>query len=126
MNITTKFNIGQKVWVVTSYNETTTETCLACDGKGKIKHLDGRMYQCGNCKGAGTFKHTDYSKLLWKIERTMKIEYISVEVATDRAGNIHITSVYSSADQTDEEFDSVLFPSRKLAQEYCDKKMEDK
>jgi len=62
MKIDTKFNLGQKVWVMVPdiIRSTKLVKCSACEGKGKVILKDERSYICPNCQGSGKIAVQEY------------------------------------------------------------------
>lgn len=57
MDIKTKYNNGDTVWVVKSkFNDVT---CPACLGGRNLSGADGKDYECGNCYGNGSVESVE-------------------------------------------------------------------
>lgn len=54
MNLKTKFNIGEQVYIIRSKSETYHYSCPLCNGTGKV-HIqeNGDEIDCPSCKGNG-------------------------------------------------------------------------
>lgn len=63
MEIVTKFNIGERVWVMNpeSVTKVTREKCKACGGTGAVPLKDKTSIHCPRCKGEGEIQHREYS-----------------------------------------------------------------
>jgi ribosomal protein L37AE/L43A len=52
MQITTKFEVGQEVFLL-QYRESTRVACPTCEGKQVIRTRTGRLLRCGHCDAEG-------------------------------------------------------------------------
>ena len=79
MEITTKFNLGQKVYPIRSFRKELITTCPICDGIGEVT-IAGKEYTCPECYGSGTRTHVEPQK--WQVinEYISKIGKIAVEL----------------------------------------------
>lgn len=53
MDIKTKLNVGDTLFVISEIMSTKKEECKACRGKGKIILEDKKEYECPSCNGQG-------------------------------------------------------------------------
>jgi RecJ-like exonuclease len=78
MDIKTKFNLGQRVYVLSLSNGERWVKCKSCEGNGTIIHNE-TVFLCTKCDGDGE-KHEYYGKE-WKLEyEEAKIGKIQVEL----------------------------------------------
>ena len=64
MNISTRFNLGQKVWQVALARERVWKKCSVCSGTGNI-NLHAEEYRCPKCYGRqGQHRH---KPLAWTV-----------------------------------------------------------
>lgn len=80
MNITTKFDLGQRVYLIHKAGQLVKQKCPACSGNGGIViEYNGFSFICSNCQGSGiteTWHSTD-----WQIAyEKAKIGRIAVEL----------------------------------------------
>ena len=83
MEITTKFNLGQKVYPIRSFRKELITTCPICDGIGEVT-ISGKEYTCPECCGSGTRTLVEPQK--WQVvdEYISKIGKIAVELYAER------------------------------------------
>lgn len=122
MNITTKYNLGDAVYVVLSNCTKRIVKCTACDNTGVIK-IKGDDFLCPKCKGAA--KHPIYvgphyyiytSGIIGKVEVAVYAEGYDNEPATRYM--LDSTGVGSGNLWKEEE----TFPTKEAAQAFCDEK----
>lgn len=129
MELKTKFDLGQYVYVVQPLTEEIKEVCPVCQGKGYID-LNGARYDCPNskCIDGDIFKGYKYNN--YKITFHSKIGKVSAEMTKDNYRECYMlvdTGVGSGALwYDDEEQGSRIFANKKEAEEYCRIKNEQK
>lgn len=110
MRITTKYDLGQRVWIVLSHYDDVP--CPACEGKGRLPGADGKTYECGNCDGSG-----DVEK---EIARVHPVTIDFIQTATRRTTS---TVKYGIAEQAIGLFDEDgFFETEAVAQAEADKR----
>ncbi len=67
MTITTKFDIGEKVFEIISSSYVGRKTCAACSGRGNIPLDNGEKYRCPECFGKGY--EEVYGQKEWRLGR---------------------------------------------------------
>lgn len=80
MNITTKFDLGQRVYIIHKAGQLVKQKCPACSGNGGIVlEYNGFSFICSNCQGSG-ITETWYSTN-WQIAyEKVKIGRVGVEL----------------------------------------------
>lgn len=80
MNITTKFDLGQRVYLIHKPGQLVKQKCPACSGNGGIVlEYNGFSFMCSNCQGSG-ITETWYSTN-WQIAyEKVKIGKVQVEL----------------------------------------------
>lgn len=64
MEFKTKFNIGDKIFIIQSTTYVGKNTCTACNGT-KYINLDGDNFICPKCSGIGYIEN--YDKKQWRV-----------------------------------------------------------
>lgn len=79
MEIKTKFDLGQRVYLIHKSGQLVKQKCPACSGDGGIVIDTGFSFMCSNCQGSG-ITETWYSTN-WQIAyEKVKIGKIAVEL----------------------------------------------
>jgi hypothetical protein len=70
MNIKTKFDIGDTVFLMTYKNLTTETLCIHCNGTGvwTVKE-NNRTIECEECWGEGVTSEIDYNRKYWVVDK---------------------------------------------------------
>ena len=89
MQIETKFNVGDTVYVCKNNSTKDLETCKICDGKGEITIKDV-SFCCPKCHG-GKFTYSKKVKKFVPEKRIIKKVIVSV---TENNGNTQIFEKY--------------------------------
>lgn len=121
MTYTTKFDMGQTVWIVSRAEHRRIVKCLTCESVGKI-HIGGEEFVCPKCCGASSYPQYAGSKAY--IAHTGVIGKISVEhepsaydgKQMDISYMIDVTGIGSGTVWREEN----VFPTREAAQQHCD------
>jgi hypothetical protein len=123
-NISTKFNLDDFVWGISSYSKEIKNVCTACNGNRKIL-LDSIYYTCPKCYGSGQI--IEYEPKKWNVcsEFCGRIGNIKTETydnGYDHENEIRYmlssTGVGSGTLWHEED----LFLTQKEAQEECDRR----
>lgn len=56
MEIKTKLNIGDKMYFIHKIEGVEINSCISCNGTGKITLASGKTFNCPECYGEGHFK----------------------------------------------------------------------
>lgn len=71
----TKYNIGDRVWIIQSQYTTRLVECVACERTGKVK-IAGEEYTCPKCGGGSRHpQHCGHKWLVWESGVIGKFEY---------------------------------------------------
>lgn len=127
MNYTTKFDIGQKVWIVNSETFYKIIKCKLCTETGKMQ-IGEEEFVCPKCKGQSAHSQYAGSRSYISYHSPSKIGKIEIEVYHDEyiheeQRGVHVkymleaTGVGSGTVHSEEE----LFTTMEEAQEACDK-----
>ena len=125
MEIKTKFNLGQMVYVVQPSTEDIWEDCPICGGTGYVDSK-GKKYECPDwdCRQGKVFKGTRYNQ--YKIACHSKIGQVRVEINKDSYTECYMlvaTGIGTGALwYDDEEHGSRMFATKQEAEEYCNEK----
>jgi len=125
MEIKTKFNLGQMVYVVQPSTEDIWEDCPICGGTGYVD-IKGKKYECPDwdCRQGKVFKDTRYNQ--YKIACHSKIGQVRVEINKDSYTECYMlvaTGIGTGALwYDDEEHGSRMFATKQEAEEYCNEK----
>ena len=125
MQIETKFNIGDTVYVCKNNSTKDLENCKICDGKGAIIIKD-ESFCCPKCHG----RKFTYSKRIKKFvpeKRTIKKVIVSI---TENNGNTQIYEKYdcetpSGKNRSGALYRNIMFASIEEAEERCKELMEE-
>ena len=80
MNITTKFDLGQRVYIIHREGQFVKQKCHACSGNGGIVlEYNGFSFICSNCQGSG-ITETWYSTNWLIAHEKVKIGKVQVEL----------------------------------------------
>jgi hypothetical protein len=121
VDIKTKFDIGQKVYLVRIKKDYIT--CPACNGSGKLLGLDGKKYGCLRCFGHGDiysdgkFEGVDEMITSIVIEKFNRVFYhcsCTYSVPEDE--------IYSTKKEADEVAREANTPSKSKKSKVCKKK----
>lgn len=122
MEIKTKFDLGQTVYVVRQMTEDIWEDCPACGGKRYV-NINGQKYECPNmdCHQGKVFKGTKYNQ--YKIACHSKIGQVRVEIRKDSYKECYMLDATGIGTGTlwydDEEYGSRMFATKQEAEEFC-------
>lgn len=82
MEIKTKFDLGQRVYIIHKSGQLVNRVCKACSGNGDIVHNtqdESFKFMCPNCQGSGQLEEWLSSK--WQVAyKKAKIGKVSVEL----------------------------------------------
>lgn len=79
MEIKTKFDLGQRVYIIQKSGQLIKRDCPACNGNGNIVNEKNFVFHCENCQGSG-ITETWYSTN-WQIAyEKAKIGRVGVEL----------------------------------------------
>lgn len=119
MQIETKFNVGDIVYVCKNNSTKDMETCKICDGKGAITVKD-ESFCCPKCHG----KKLPYTKKVKKFvpeKRTIRKVIVSV---SENNGNIQIytryeTKTHGNRDRSVADYKNIMFATKEEAEYRC-------
>lgn len=114
MEIKTKFNVGDKVFVIDKNR--ITMVCPECQGIGELK-FNEITYYCKECNGKGKVQSDD---LKWVIREKVK-EITKIDTHSDRGG----TDIYYKDNGFYSDFigeEKNCFATKEQAQAECDKR----
>ena len=78
MNITTKFDLGDIVYMVSMDSKKATKTCPACSGRGHITLDDGSSVRCPRRCHSGTIQYLEEAR--WHVDGPYTITQVRVEI----------------------------------------------
>lgn len=127
MNIKTRFDLGQKVWLIVNASRNMKPNCSFCDGVGKV-FIEGAgkkvvSQKCPECYGHGYI--SKYSPEEWKPEFESTIGKIDIEYYDQREkrkNSINYMLYYSGVGSGSVLKEENLFASLEEAQAECDKR----
>jgi predicted RNA-binding Zn-ribbon protein involved in translation (DUF1610 family) len=111
MDISTKFNLGDTVYVI--YKHRPDIPCPACGGEKVLHGKDGVSYPCSNCDEHGVV----CPKEEWVVSEQEVISYIELRLSS----TIVITK-YSSSETWGSFDDYTCFPTKEEAQAEADRR----
>lgn len=118
MKVTTKFSIGNTVWLIRQSKKSRFDPCPTCLGEGEVVGADQRGVWCRFCSGSGRVHVEWYDE--WDVVGALTIGLVRYEAAYDgkieesymaHETGVHSGSVYRIRD---------LFPTKTKAQMNCD------
>ena len=137
MNITTKFDLGDKVWHIRYDTNPIHVTCTFCAGTGRIIGRDESKDDCRKCHGKGY--NIEYQKMAWYISNhSLTVGQVSVTII--KSDGIETYPVqfdnFKPRDEREERYMMVetgigsgmiynvndLFATREEAEKECDKR----
>jgi hypothetical protein len=83
MKIETKFDLGDKVWLVKRYPKHVDEACPGCNGIGAVPLLDGNNDRCPRCYGNKYQRRVQPSD--WHVKGPWTVGNIQVSLFEPRA-----------------------------------------
>lgn len=86
MNIETKFDLGDTVYLIRFHAVRTPKPCPDCDGAGKLTLQDGRQLSCRPCHTRGTLGFVD-QKPEWFVDGQIMLGRVRVEIVRETAPN---------------------------------------
>ena len=126
MQIDTRFNIGDEVYVCKNRSKKEKELCRICDGIGVIT-IKGKTFKCPECHGKKTV-HTKSVKSFVPEKRTITKVTVSI---TENNGNQQIFRKYDCKAQTHREetssiaeYRNIIFTTLEEAETRCKELME--
>lgn len=81
MQIKTKFDLNEDVYVIKRVKVDTSYKCNICEGKGLI-YFKGEKLECPKCKGVGIINNPNNYMYEWQVKST-KIYRVNPEVTKD-------------------------------------------
>jgi predicted RNA-binding Zn-ribbon protein involved in translation (DUF1610 family) len=96
MELTTKFNLGQEVWAITSSSATRIVHCETCKREGVVT-IGGEQFTCPKC--GGTSKHPRHIGQRWYVSEHSTIGKVEVE-RYSRPDQIHEDKVSYMIEET--------------------------
>ncbi len=117
MQIETKFNVGDIVYVCKNHSIFEEEQCKICDGEGIIT-LKGKSFCCPECHG-NKFTYTKQVKGFIPEKRTIRKVITSV---SENNGNIQIHIRYetkSNRHGSIAEYKNIMFATKEAAEYRC-------
>ncbi len=117
MQIETKFNVGDIVYVCKNHSIFEEEQCKICDGEGSIT-LKGKSFCCPECHG-NKFTYTKQVKGFIPEKRTIRKVITSV---SENNGNIQIHIRYetkSNRHGSIAEYKNIMFATKEEAEYRC-------
>lgn len=137
MKFESKFNIGDKVYLIRNKAERRFVECKACAGSGKLDGKDGIKYDCSLCHGrCGNY---EYGNIKWVVEiHNLTIGKIDISFTCSTGIEGMIGNNYKSQKEYKERYMceetgigngavydfEYLFKSEEDAQEECDRRNE--
>ena len=82
MNISTKYSVGERLYLLEMSTIPYSQQCDCCDGERKVRIKD-MLYSCPKCQGKGK-TNTLFAKQ-WKV-RTDEVTVAAVVTCTDSTG----------------------------------------
>ena len=119
MQIDTKFNVGDTVYVCKNNSTKDLETCKICDGKGAIT-LKNESFCCPKCNG----RKSAYTKSVKKFAPEKRIIKRVIVSITENNGNTQIYEKYdcetpSGKNRSVALYRNIMFSSMKEAETRC-------
>jgi hypothetical protein len=81
MQLTSKYELGQRVFAIRSTEFRRIKTCITCEGTGKIT-LGDETFVCPKCGGSSAYPQRAGEK--WYVEVESEIGKVSVDVYAER------------------------------------------
>ena len=127
MNLTSKFDLYQKVWSIMRIRDPAKSPCPTCEGKGWV-NINHESFRCpAGCKTGYKYK---FGSAVWKPTGQLRIDQIQIrytapestaqtstpeqDVTYLTAGNYSYSSVWKESD---------LFITEEEARDECDRRM---
>lgn len=123
MEIKTKYDVGQSVYVVKNSTKILekSESCELCFGDGKIRYGSYSL-QCPKCNGKGKLISQRKQVDVWKVLPQHKIISIRVSISNTNVGAYIRYKLAKFKGSVPEE---LLFASEKEAEQFCQNKMQE-
>jgi len=119
MNITTKYEIGQTLWLVNRLSARVWKRCVDCDGTCSITLKSGKLSRCPTCAGSGDEGYVfDGMKYEWVVHGSLVVSGIDIKLSKLTKGIRQIEMYQTGGSGFDV---SRLFPTEKEAKEWCAK-----
>ena len=117
MNITTKFNPGEKAFIIQSESKRTTSICDACHGMKKVT-LGNHEIECPICRGEGNIKN--------KARRFHTVLPITIDLVTAESDSMYSPPQikYFLENESNDYFyeEKELFKNREDADKECERR----
>ena len=82
MNITTKFNLGDTVRLVSFHRTRSPVVCPDCKGEGRLNLEHNRQIACQKCSGRGTVGYTD-DPPKWTVREQLTLGRVEVTITRE-------------------------------------------
>lgn len=116
--IKSKFHVGQTVFGVCHSTLTKHVTCPACNGSGKVRLLNGQLYNCPECNSFGYKQKTEPDA--YRIAYESTIGKVQVEIYKTRFVETYM--IEATGVGSGQVWDSdKLFATKEEAEAYCRK-----
>lgn len=125
MKINTKFNIGDKVYVIRHVENKRLVNCTLCKGSGVVNIYNAkREIECPDCEGVGgEYKFVDHK---WIMENYFAEEILNIiaRVSINNTTQIDyfLRLIIAGGLINKDRSENDLFPTEKEAQTECDKR----
>lgn len=117
METRTKFNVGDKVWII-QRNNYIYENCDICENTGAVK-IKGKEFLCPECRG----ERKKIYKVNWDVtEEAREIKEIIIKKLENRPLKISYFCLDKSNHYIIEIHDEDCFATKEEAQKECDKR----
>ena len=83
MNIETKFEFGDEVWLIHLDTSQVQQTCETCEGSGRLELANGKNLQCQICFGLGKGKWVT-REAKWRIKGSYTLGQVCVTVRAEK------------------------------------------
>lgn len=127
MQIETRFNVGDEVYVCKNKSKKEKELCKTCDGTGVVTIKD-KMFDCPECHGKRTIRSKSVKNF---VPEKRIITKVTVSI-TENNGNMQVYRRYDCKAQTNRgetssiaEYRNIIFTTLEEAEARCKELMEE-
>lgn len=117
MEIRTKFDVCDKVWVI-QHNNYIYEDCDICENTGAVK-IKGKEFLCPQCRG----ERKKICKVNWSVtEETREIKEIIIKKLENRSLKISYFYLHKSGHYIVEIHEEDCFATKEEAEKECERR----